>query len=345
MSDYRADTRDFLNALLLADAPDLQLILSGMMTHDCVFDVSAPIGQLRGIDDILLNFVWPLRAAFCGGHRRDEIFIGGTNRLDEGGRWCASVTHYAGNFENAFAGITATHHLAFLRAGEFYELDEIGRISRARIILDLPDLMRQAGRMPLPTLGLETLFPGPATHDGVFPDLPEQSETSLDIVEAMLADLTQYDPVTFQSKGQTGAGGYWHANMFWYGPGGVGSNYTYEGFDKDHRIPFLKAFPDRKGGNHYCRIGDGAYAAVSGWPSMTMTHKGAYLGVPATGKSLTLRVMDFYRCTETQIAENWVMLDYIDLFEQMGVDLIERSEAMIERPLPALILSSPEPAI
>ena len=77
MSDYRENTRDFLNAILLADAPDLQLIMSGMMRHDCVFDVSAPIGQLCGIDDILINFVWPLRAAFSDVHRRDEIFIGG----------------------------------------------------------------------------------------------------------------------------------------------------------------------------------------------------------------------------------------------------------------------------
>ena len=35
--------------------------------------------------------------------------------------------------------------------------------------------------------------------------------------------------------------------MFWYGPAGIGSNYTYPGFDVDHRIPFLTAFPDRRG--------------------------------------------------------------------------------------------------
>jgi predicted ester cyclase len=65
---------------------------------------------------------------------------------------------------------------------------------------------------------------------------------------------------------------------------------------------------------------------------MTMTHGGDYLGVPATGKRLTLRVMDFYRCDwvadpRGRIAENWVLLDYVDLFGQMGVDLIARSAA------------------
>ena len=103
------------------------------------------------------------------------------------------------------------------------------------------------------------------------------------------------------------------------------SNYRWSGFVKDHREPFLIAFPDRIGGNHYCRIGDGDYAAVGGWPSMTMTHKGDYLGVPATGKALTLRVMDFYRCAGGRIMENWVLLDYLDLFQQMGVDLLARA--------------------
>jgi hypothetical protein len=76
---------------------------------------------------------------------------------------------------------------------------------------------------------------------------------------------------------------------------------------------------------HYCRIGDGNYAAVSGWPSMTMTHKGDYFGVPATNRQLTLRVMDFYRCAGGKIMENWVLPDYLDLFQQMGRDLLSES--------------------
>lgn len=144
----------------------------------------------------------------------------------------------------------------------------------------------------------------------------------------MLGDLHLYDRHTGSSRGQTGTDGYWADDMLWYGPCGIGSNYRWEGFVKDHRAPFLSAFPDRKGGNHYCRIGDGDYAAVSGWPSMTMTHQGPYLGVAPTGRALTLRVMDFYRCAQGRIAENWVLLDYMHLMDQMGVDLTLRSNAM-----------------
>ncbi len=55
---------------------------------------------------------------------------------------------------------------------------------------------------------------------------------------------------------------------------------------------------------------------------MTVTPLGDYLGVPDTGKALTLRVMDFYRCEDGRIAENWVLLDYGDLFAQMGRDIL-----------------------
>ncbi len=310
MTDERDVTLRSLHALLQGDA--------GGIAPGCDWRASAPWGPLTGPDEVLDGFVAPLRAAFAGLHRRDEIFIGGANRRDAGGVWCAGFAHLVGDFTAPLWGIAPSGHLAFLRMGEFYRV-EAGRITEARLILDLPDLMRQAGRMPFPfSYGTEMLFPGPATHDGVLP-APDGGAASLDLVEAMLADLHVYDPATMASRGQAG---YWDPAMMWYGPAGIGSNFRWEGFVRDHRASFLRAFPDRRGGAHYARVGDGAYAAVSGWPSMTMTHRGDYLGVPATGRALTLRVMDVYRCAGGRIAENWVFLDYVDLFAQMGVDLL-----------------------
>lgn len=317
MTDPRAEIRSALSAVLRDPGA-----VPSALTADCAWDVSAPLEPLTGPGAVEDGFFAPLRSAMAGLHRRDEIFIGGPNRRAEGGYWCASVTHYVGNFVAPLWGIAPSHHLVFLRAGEFYRVED-GCIRTARIILDLPDLMRQGGHMPFPfSYGLETLFPGPATHDGVLPKEGDGAQ-SLDIVEGMLGALHVFDPTNFGSSGQTGRTGYWHDDMMWYGPAGIGSNFRWDGFVKDHREPFLRAFPDRKGGNHYCRIGDGHFAAVSGWPSMTMTFQGDYLGVKADGRALTLRVMDFYRCTGQQIAENWVMLDYVDLFRQMGVDLLQ----------------------
>jgi predicted ester cyclase len=320
MTDQRAATLSFLQGVLRGGAAQAGI------APDCLWEVSAPLAPLVGPDAVETGFLAPLRAALSGLHRRDEIFIGGQNRRATGGTWCAAVAHYVGNFTAPLWGIAPSQHLVFLRAGEFYRIEN-GRIVQARIILDLPDLMRQAGRMPFPfSYGLEGLMPGPATQDGVLPR-PGGGEASLDLVERMFSTLGAFDPKTFHSEGQTGPGGTWSDDMMWYGPAGIGANFRWEGFVKDHRQPFLDAFPDRQGGNHYARISDGDYAAVGGWPSMTMTFQGDYLGVKADGRPLTLRVMDFYRCAGGRIAENWVFLDFIDLFAQMGVDLIARGAA------------------
>ena len=316
-----------LAALVSVPDDELESCAEAVLAEEVVFDVAHPVNQLIGRQAVLDGFYRPLRAALHQTRRRDEIFISGTNRRDFGGEWISSVVHYVGNFNAPLCGVRPHHSLAFLRAGEFYQIKD-GKIHLARLIPDFIDLMRQARRLPLEeVLGTEILFPGPATHDGVMPVIGD-GEVSLDVVEGMLGDLHVFDPTNFESKSQTGDDGYWHDDMLWYGPCGIGSNYRWEGFVKDHRESFLRAFPDRKGGNHYCRIGEGNYAAVSGWPSMTMTHKGDYLGVKATNKAMTLRVMDFYRVADNKIMENWVLLDYGQLFMQMGFDIFEAHQKM-----------------
>ena len=301
--------------------------LEALVAPRCDWQVSRPVPGASGPQEVEAAWLAPLRAALTGLHRRDALFVGGPNRRGEG-FWCAGLCHYVGNLTGALWGVPASGRLAMLRAGEFYGLDGAGRVHTARIIVDLPDLMLQGGRDPFGgSLGTELAFPPPATLDGVLPD-PAGGAASLDVIERMLGDLHAFDPETAASAGQTGEGGTWADDMLWWGPAGIGSNHRWEGFVKDHRAPFLAAFPDRKGGNHYCRVGDGAYAAVSGWPSMTMTWQADYLGHgPADGRPLTLRVMDFYRLHASgpqagRIAENWVLLDYVDLFHQMGRDLL-----------------------
>ncbi|WP_368854959.1 ester cyclase [Roseobacter cerasinus] len=81
------------------------------------------------------------------------------NRRAGGGQWIAAVAHYVGTFDAAFFGIEPSHRLAFLRAGEFYRVED-GRITQARIILDLPDLMRRPGATRLVvSLGWKGFFP------------------------------------------------------------------------------------------------------------------------------------------------------------------------------------------
>lgn len=316
-----ADSRAVLHGALLNLSRRAGAGLADLVATDAVWHVAHPVGDLAGETHILNDWFRPLHRALPGLVRRDEIVLGGTSRTGSG-QWLACLGHYVGNLEAPLFGVEPHGKLVFLRCGEFYRVAE-GRIVEAYLLPDLLDLMRQAGCPALPPLlGTEMLFPSPATHDGVCPGRRDRSEASARLVEAMLSDLHAYDPATFQSAGQTGSGGYWHREMLWFGPAGIGANFTYAGFDRDHRVPFLTAFPDRKGGNHFARFGDSDYVCSGGWPSMTMTHKGPYLGVPPTGRTLTLRVMDFWRVGAGQIRENWVLLDLLHLFAQIGVDLI-----------------------
>ncbi len=325
MIDNRDSICQALNGVLNRSDNRVRDFLQTFVQPDVVWDASFPIGRLDGIDAVCSEFIIPVRNALSEVRRRDEIFIGGRYALD-GSEWVASLTHYVGNFNAPLFGIPASDRLVFLRSGEFYRIED-GRIAEAKLIVDLIDLLRQTGQSPVPHfLGNEMLYPGPATHDGVLPGNRDRGEDSMQLINAMLGDLRGYDPESFDSPNQTGEGGYWHEDMLWYGPGGIGSNYRWAGFMKDHRIPFLTAFPDRKGGNRFSEFGDGNYAALGGWPSMTMTHEGEYLGVAPTGRKLTLRVMDFYRCANGKIAENWVLLDYLDLLDQMGVDVLARAQ-------------------
>lgn len=312
-------------------AQDLQALATQIFAPDARVEVSAPVGTLIGPEQIVNGLILPLRAAFAPARRRDLMIFGGQNRRDYGGEWVTAITHITGLFTAPLWGVQPSGKLTYLRIGEFWRMAG-GKITEARLIIDVLDLIHQTGVWPLEEAhyGAPITFPAPQTQDGLCPD-GRDGEASLDVVERMLGDLHVYDPDSFGSDGQVGAGGTWAPDFAWYGPGGIGSTVSWPGFVDHHRASFLRAFPDRKGGNHYARVGDGNFAAVSGWPSMTMTHRDTYLGVPATDRALTLRVMDFYRIEDGLIAENWVLLDYINLLDQMGIDVI--ALAVAKRPV------------
>ena len=185
--------------------------------------------------------------------------------------------------------------------------------------------MRQIDYRALPpSNGVEEgIVPGPSTKDGVL--LVEtdtvNSQSSVNLVGAMISGLMKYDQVSLDSMEQHK---YWHPKkMMWYGPSGIGTTSGLQGFEDHHQRPFLQAFPNRKGGNHIAHFGDGNYASTTGWPSISATHEGSYLGMPASGKQITMRVMDWWRREDDSLIENWVLIDLIDLFMQLGVDLLD----------------------
>jgi len=295
--------------------------------EDALWWGSHPWNERQGHEAIAE--VWAeLRRALPDLERRDLILIGGESLPDPrvtpdlaGRSLIATMGHYQGTFSADLCGIPATHVTVHLRFCEVHHLRD-GRIAQSYCLWDLLDLMRQAGCWPIaPSLGYEAMWPGPATQDGLRLGGHHDGTKAFDIVMAMHAALGQFDGKSVHSVPQTP---FWHPDFMWYGPSGIGTTRGLRGFQAHHQIPFLKGFPDRRGAGHYVRLADGPYVVTGGWPSVTGTHLGEWLGLPGTGKHVQMRVMDFYRLDGSLIRENWVPIDIIHILHQMGFDVFGR---------------------
>ena len=308
---------------------------------------SHPLNEMAGLDEIESKVWRPLLQAFPDLERRDNLLIGGTEPDGSGkdgrkGRdYVGAVGCYAGRFMEDWLGIPATGGAVYLRYGEMHQVQD-GKIIQSTVLLDILDLIRQTGRWPLSTLvdGIESrstwksstkltsieMWPPPITGDGMEMAVrePRQSAESLDFTLAMHRaldnDITDREGLLSMAQKD-----YWHPKMMWYGPGGVGTGRGLQGFIDVHQLPFRRSFPKRKygGAGHYAHIGDGHFTVTAGWPSVLAKHEGSeWLGIPATGREIEMRVMDFYLIDEGKIRENWVPIDILHILLQMGVDVL-----------------------
>ncbi len=117
--------------------------------------------------------------------------------------------------------------------------------------------------------------------------------------------------------------------MMWYGPSGIGTTRGLKKKKKNHQVPFITAFPDRgitekQGEDHFTQIGEGNYSCDFGFPAMYGTHTGdGWLGLKATGKRITLRVVDYWRREGDHLKENWVFIDMPHVLKQLGIDVFK----------------------
>ena len=118
---------------------------------------------------------------------------------------------------------------------------------------------------------------------------------------------------------------------------GIGTTRGLKGFQKNHQMPFLKAFPTRgmlpkTQEDQFCQLGDGNYAFDFGFPLMYGTHLGDdWLELSATGKKVTMRVLDFWRKKDGKLKENWVMIDMVDILSQLGIDVFELLKTEVQK--------------
>ena len=72
-------------------------------------------------------------------------------------------------------------------------------------------------------------------------------------------------------------------------------------------------------------LADDQYTAVTGWPDMIQTvSDDGWMGIAPAGKKITMCSLDFWRIENGLIRENWVLLDLLDVYYQLGVDVFKR---------------------
>ncbi|NWF71039.1 MAG: ester cyclase [Chloroflexi bacterium] len=317
-----------MQALVNAPLAELDTALRDGFHADAQVNVTHPINELQGLPAIAEQVWKPLRLALPDVERRDDLVAGGRYRATH---WIACLGHYVGTFTHDWIGIPATQQVVAVRYAEGHELRD-GKIAVSYVFIDFLDLMRQAGYWPIaPSLGQEMRWLPPMTHDGVILSAQDEarSQRTIETVLKMHAALGYYNrqPPTRAVLDLMGMVKHWHPNFMWYGPAGIGTTRGLKGFEDYHQIPFLVAFPDRGGTEigHFIRIGDGYYAVTGGWGYLQATHTGHdFLGMPPTGKRIRMRVMDFYRCDDETIVENWIPMDVPHILLQMGVDVFGR---------------------
>ena len=296
-----------------------------LLAADAVCHFGYPVGDVAGPQ--LYDAVFaPLVTALPDVERRDLICIAGADHL--GHQWVGCAGYYLGRFMTPFRGIPPTGQIIHLRFHEFFRFDR-GRIVEIQAVWDLPDVMMQAGVWPMgPSLGREWHVPGPASQDGlsVTADTPEQTAASCQHVVDMLTAMQRYPDQGGPEVMELDK--YWHPHFCWYGPSGIGSSRGIDGFRRWHQTPFLKAMPDR---GQYPEdttlhfFAEGPYVAVTGWPNMSQTlQSGGWLGIAPTQQKITLRSLDFWRLEDGLIRENWVLVDLLDVWAQLGVDVLAR---------------------
>ena len=62
---------------------------------------------------------------------------------------------------------------------------------------------------------------------------------------------------------------------------------------------------------------------------MQGTHEGTWLGIPPTGKRVLIRMMTIHRISNGRIAEDWVLVESLGFFQQLG--LIPATQEIVAR--------------
>jgi predicted ester cyclase len=315
-SNYRAATASYTDGAVRS-------ALASSFSPTARFRFCHPFGTFEGPEHFVDRVLSVLHEAMPDLERRDLLLMAGTT--PEGQDWIGTMGNYMGTFTAPFLGIPPSGRLAHMRYHEYFKVED-GKITEVQAIWDLPELMMLANAWPLaPQLGAYLCTPAPMSGDGlsVSGDGTRAKTNVVAMLEALCKHPANPDPAIMELEK------YWHPQVNWYGPAGIGTARGISGFRHWHQIPFLRAVPDRgldgdvELMSHW--VAEGDYVCETGWPNMSMTLSGdGWMGIAPSGKKVVLRSLDFWRLEGELIRENWVLIDLLDLYRQIGVDVRAR---------------------
>ena len=178
---------EFWQALENGQANRAEDVACLYMAEDVSWYGPDPINQLRGVEAFVSDFWLPLQQSFPDLKRQSHLFFGGESngRIDgdislDGKMWVCGTGYlwgtFARDYQLAQTAIPATGGEINIRWGEFCRIEQ-GQIVEIYFLLDLVDLIQQAGFYVLPpSRGADGLYPPPRAKDGILLDAQDEQE-------------------------------------------------------------------------------------------------------------------------------------------------------------------------
>lgn len=317
---------DFYDEIHINSLDTIDNLVNKYYADDVVWHGPQPFNTLTSSKKLVSEFWKPIMTAIPDLKKTAFMHLAGSNYFGGHKEWVVSSGHYSGCFKNDIHNIPATDGMVWVTYIEFNRVEN-KKIVETYTIIDMLDLIRQAGINIVKALAPEVIIPGPTTCDGVIMDNRDKKETQKTfqlIFDMIYKGLMTYEDV---GMGNMGLGDYFSQDFTWLGPCGIGTTKGIDGFEKYHQRPFLDSVPDRTCEDDKFRItfAEGNYGALIEWEGFTATHTGdGWLGQSATGKKITMRDADLYLRVNDKLTENWCYMDVIDVLLQMGVDVFEK---------------------
>jgi len=159
-----------------------------------------------------------------------------------------------------------------------------------------------------------------------------KTESTRQLVEGMVDGLNDHII--------DGIGAFFAPDFRWLGNAGCGTKNGLREFQDNWQRHFQAAFSDKVCIDE-ARIAQGEWMAAFG--RQEATHSGEFMGIAPTGKRVEIRYMDFWKVRGGKIVDNWVMVDFPHVMQQLGVDpfqgqgweAFDRGERVPPRPQPA----------